>query len=113
MHLKLITVLTVALTIALAGCKKDEEPAGDAAAGRVLAERNCQGCHSIGTTGPSPVAAAPPFRDLVKRWPAESLAEALAEGIQVSHQGKVQMPEFAFEPEQIDDLIAYLQTLEK
>jgi len=108
----LLLVCSATLALAACGKEKQEAPRGDAASGRAIAERNCQSCHAIGPEGPSPVAAAPPFRDLVKRWPAENLAEALGEGIQVAHNGNVQMPEFELEPEQVDDLIAYLQTLQ-
>lgn len=109
--MRLQNVLLVALVLSVAACGPSDPPQGDAAAGRALAERNCQSCHAIGGTGASPVADAPPFRELVTRWPAENLAEALAEGIQVSHQGQVQMPEFQFDPGDIDNLIAYLNTL--
>src|SRR6478609_8967766 len=75
--------------------------------GRVFAETNCARCHAIGTTDESPLAKAPPFRTLHKRYPVETLAEALAEGIRVAHP----MPEFRLEPNEIDDLIAYLKSL--
>lgn len=103
-------LLVVGAVLLSAACSEKEEM-GDAAAGRALAERNCQRCHAIGSMGNSPVAEAPPFRDFVKQWPPEMLAESLAEGIEVGHSGKVDMPNFAFEPKDIDDLIAYLNTL--
>jgi len=59
--------------------------------------------------GTSPLAAAPAFRDLHKRYPIDYIAEALAEGIVTGHAA---MPEFELEPSQIDDLLAYLKTLE-
>ena len=109
----------IALSFALALCaceKKEAEPPAaeesDVDAGRALAQRYCASCHAIGPDGTSPVVAAPPFREIVKRFPPENLAEALAEGIQVSHKGVVQMPEVTLEPEQVDDFIAYLKTLE-
>jgi len=40
------------------------------------------------------------------------LAEAFAEGIIVSHNGARQMPQFMLSPGEIDDLIAYLKSLE-
>jgi cytochrome c len=75
--------------------------------GRALAQANCARCHAIDPTGESPLAKAPPFRTLHRRYPVETLAEALAEGIRVAHP----MPEFRLEPNQIDDLIAYLKSL--
>jgi mono/diheme cytochrome c family protein len=70
---------------------------------------NCARCHSIDKVTPSPLAIAPPFRELHKRYPVESLQEAFAEGIQTGHQN---MPQFRLEPDQIGDVIAYLKTLE-
>jgi len=81
----------------------------DAERGRVLVETHCAECHAIDRAGPSPLAIAPPFRDLHTRYPVESLEEAFAEGISTGH---ADMPEFRFEPDQINDLIAYLKSLE-
>jgi len=80
--------------------------------GRVFAESHCATCHAVGRTGTSPYAPAPPFRTLHERYDVEAIAEALAEGIVVGHQGARQMPEFRLEPTQIDDLLAYLKSLE-
>ena len=71
---------------------------------------NCARCHSIDKMTVSPLAIAPPFRDLHKRYPVENLAEAFAEGITTGHQN---MPEFRLEPDQIKDVIAYFKTLER
>lgn len=79
-----------------------------AARGQALAERLCSTCHAIGPQDASPFAPAPPFREIVTRYPPEALAESLAEGIQVGHPA---MPEFRLEPEEIDELLAYLRTL--
>ena len=78
--------------------------------GLAFVRNNCARCHSIDKISLSPLAIAPPFRDLHKRYPIESLQEAFAEGIQTGHQN---MPEFRLEPDQIGDVIAYLKTLEK
>ncbi len=106
-------LIALALLLLPTACGQNPESKGDAVQGRVLAERNCQSCHAIGPSGDSPVPESPAFRDIVKRYSPEDLAESLAEGIDVSHEGKVQMPPMSFEPHQIDDLIAYLKTLEK
>lgn len=60
--------------------------------------------------GQSPLREAPPFRDLHRRYPVEDLGEALAEGIRTGHPA---MPEFRFDPDQAQDLIAYLKSLER
>jgi mono/diheme cytochrome c family protein len=76
--------------------------------GHALAVRNCGACHAVEREGRSPLPAAPPFRTLEGRYPIESLAESLAEGIISGHP---EMPERAFAPEEIDALLAYLATL--
>jgi len=77
--------------------------------GRTFALNNCARCHSIDKVSPSPLKIAPPFRTLHNRYPIETIAEALAEGIQTGHPT---MPEFQLDPDQIHDLLAYLKTLE-
>ena len=84
---------------------------GDVDVGRDLAITYCADCHEVGRGRTSPVAEAPPFREVVKGWPVEFLAEALAEGISVNQHENVEMPEFAFESEQIDNLLTYLDSL--
>ncbi len=73
-----------------------------------LLRANCASCHAIDATSLSPEAKAPPFRDVVKRYEPQALEEALAEGIVTGHE---QMPEFAFEPDQVSAIVAYLDTL--
>jgi mono/diheme cytochrome c family protein len=80
----------------------------DVAAGRALAERLCARCHAI--EGPGPVAAAPPLGGFARRWPIESLAEAMAEGLTVGHGP---MPEFVFSDAEIDALLAYLESVQE
>ena len=77
--------------------------------GKTFALTNCARCHSIDRVTESPLKIAPPFRTLHKRYPIETLAEALAEGIVTGHPT---MPEFQLEPDQIHDLLSYLKTLE-
>lgn len=77
--------------------------------GRSFAQTNCSQCHAIGRTGISPLKVAPPFRELHKRYPVESLAEAFSEGIVTGHPS---MPQFRLDVAQINDLMAYLKSLE-
>jgi mono/diheme cytochrome c family protein len=76
--------------------------------GVVIARTYCVKCHSIDKVSPSALSAAPPFRDLHKKYPVEGLEEALAEGVVTGHPS---MPEFRFEADQIGDFIAFLNTL--
>lgn len=78
--------------------------------GHRLVVENCSRCHSVERIGNSPLAKAPPFGDLHKRYPVEDLGEALAEGIVTGHPG---MPEFVFTSDQVGAIIAYLKTLEE
>ena len=77
--------------------------------GFTFAQANCALCHAIGPLGESPLPLAPPFRTLHENYPVENLSEALAEGIVTGHPN---MPAFELDIAQIDDLIAYLKTLE-
>lgn len=79
------------------------------AAGLQLAAMYCADCHAIATSGDSPFPPAPPFRELHLRYDVEFLAEALVEGIVTAHP---EMPEFEFDPDQAEAIIAYLKTLE-
>ena len=45
--------------------------------GAVFVENHCARCHATGTASESPLANAPPFRTLHRRYPIESLEEAL------------------------------------
>jgi len=79
-----------------------------AAIGRKIVEEKCARCHATGRDDKSPHKDAPPFRDVVVRYPSENLAEALAEGIVSGHPD---MPVFVFQPEEIEGFIAYLDSL--
>jgi cytochrome c len=77
--------------------------------GKTFALTNCARCHSIDRVAESPLKIAPPFRTLHRRYPVETLGEALAEGIETGHPT---MPMFQLDPDQIHDLLSYLKTLE-
>ena len=78
--------------------------------GMTFAQTNCAQCHAIGRFGDSPIPEAPPFRTLHTRYPVEDLAEAFAEGITTGHPT---MPQFQLDPAQINDLIAYLESVQR
>ncbi len=102
-HFRLIAVLLFAALTTSAFA------AGELERGKAILDANCSRCHATGAEGASPLAAAPPFRTLGARYPVSDLEEALAEGILTGHP---EMPEFAFEPDEIDAIIAYLQSLQ-
>jgi mono/diheme cytochrome c family protein len=102
-----IVALAAACLWAGAACAE-----GNPQRGKIIAETNCAGCHAIGPTGESPNPKSPPFRTLSQKFKIENLEEALAEGITVGHQGQ-DMPEFQFDPPQIDDFLAYLKSVNR
>lgn len=79
------------------------------ATGEELAQIYCASCHAVGTLDESAQTGAPAFRDLSKRYPLESLEEPLAEGIVTAHDN---MPEFAFEADDIEAFLGYLSTIQ-
>lgn len=86
-----------------------ENQPSPSAGGRIAAAQ-CGGCHAIASEGESPNPRAPRFRDLGARYPLDALREALAEGMIVGHPAL--MPKVTLGPTQIDDLIAYMKSLQ-
>src|SRR6185312_16040403 len=93
---RLLVVAALALVLGTTGAE-----AQSAQRGLNFVRANCARCHAIDKVSASPLAIAPPFRDLHKRYPVESLQEAFAEGIRTGHMN---MPEFRLEPDQIGDV---------
>lgn len=109
----------VAAVLGTVGCAGQEptvrreaaapDAASDAALrGQRLAAQACGGCHAIELAGASPLAAATPFREIVHRRSLGELEEGFAAGLVTSHPA---MPAFNFRASEIDDLIAYLETV--
>ncbi|MEZ5776430.1 MAG: cytochrome c [Hyphomicrobiaceae bacterium] len=86
-----------------------DAPADVLAAGRAILSKNCARCHAIDKEGESPLAKAPAFRTLGQRYAIDTLGEGLAEGLVTAHED---MPEIVFEPDQIDQILAYLQSIQ-
>jgi mono/diheme cytochrome c family protein len=78
--------------------------------GETLLTRDCGRCHAVGKTGNSPRSDAPQFRSLGKRYPIDSLEEALGEGIMSGHPD---MPEFRFDADEVGAIIAYLKSIQQ
>jgi mono/diheme cytochrome c family protein len=99
------------LSAALLGIAASSAAAADPATleqGRAALASRCSRCHAIGQDGASPHPAAPPFREVVKRYPPESLEESLAEGIDTGHPD---MPTFILSPGEIGPVVDYLRSL--
>ena len=60
-------------------------------------------------TGDSAMAAALPLRDIANLYPPTQLQEAFGEGVMTGHPA---MPQFELRPGEINDLIAYLESIQ-
>jgi mono/diheme cytochrome c family protein len=78
----------------------------DAAAGEAYAEKVCAQCHAIHPTGLSPEPTATPFRDVANTPGMTGIA--LRVWLSAPHRT---MPNIAIEPQDMDNIIAYILTL--
>jgi mono/diheme cytochrome c family protein len=78
------------------------------AEGKVLLEQNCSRCHSIADKGGSPLAKAPPLRDIYLRYPIQQLEQGFAEGMGSRHRD---MPQIQFSDDQVAAILAYLGSI--
>ena len=78
--------------------------------GYELARLACSRCHAIGQNDESTHPKAPPFRTLASRLTAEGLAEQLEIGLSLGH---APMPPWKISPQQSEDLLAYLLSLQE
>jgi len=74
-----------------------------------VARRTCASCHAVARTGTSPMETAPPFRDIVRRRSLSELENRFVDGAIADHPS---MPDYVFRAREIDDLIAYLESLQ-
>ncbi|MES1199479.1 MAG: cytochrome c [Pseudomonadota bacterium] len=104
-------ILVAMLTACAAPKPEARTPATDdlVSDGRDIAEAQCAACHAVGTYGESPNPEAPTFRTVLSRYRADVLEEELIQGIRVSHP----MPQFQFNPQGTDALIAYLKSIQE
>jgi len=106
-----VSIRVAAVALAVAVCSHVPAHAENLKAkGEALLTKHCARCHAIGATGESTHKEAPPFRQVVTRYPLDDLAEGLAEGLSTGHP---EMPEFIFSPGEIDGILAYLQDLKE
>ena len=106
--MKIIAIMLAgALGLAFLG---PADAASDPKRGETLLMRDCSHCHAIGRTGNSPQKEAPAFRTLGKRYPVESLEEALGEGVMSGHPD---MPEFKYDADDVGGIIAFLKSIQQ
>src|SRR4030095_5962648 len=80
----------------------------DPAAGEAYAEKVCAQCHAIHPSGLSPELRAPPFKDVAN---TPGMTEtALRVWLSSSHPT---MPNIVVEPQDMDNVIAYIGTLKE
>ncbi len=111
--------ILAAMLAASAGAALAADPPYQVAAGKLIAQRNCGVCHAVGV-GPSPLAAAPPFRELYHRYPPGGLEQILEEGMlapteppeEGAPRRHPRMPQFTLGPDEVANLKAYLKSLE-
>jgi cytochrome c len=101
-------MIAAAALVLLAGLHPTS--AEDLTLGEALLAKKCGACHAVRRTGDSPDKQAPAFRTLSKRYPIESLEEALGEGIMSGHPD---MPEFNFDADEVGAIIAYLKAIQQ
>jgi cytochrome c len=103
-------VLTFGLYLGIAVSAANAQDATALKRGEALLAKDCARCHATTRTGESRHPQAPLFRSLAKRYPIESLEEALGEGIISGHPD---MPEFRFEADDVGAIIAYLKSIQE
>lgn len=87
--------------------------------GQRIAERNCGGCHAVGS-GASKLVDAPPFRALHERYPPGGLDLILQEGMlrptsmpeEGSPPSHPRMPMADLDDDEVAQLKAYLRSLD-
>ena len=77
--------------------------------GRWLAQANCASCHAIDRERSSPDPQAPRFADLQRLNPSRNMDEIYAHSLSGNH---APMPQFAPGPDDIQDLVDYLQSVQ-
>jgi cytochrome c553 len=71
------------------GSMASAQGTADIKRGEALVTRNCARCHATMRTGESSQPEAPVFRTLGRRYPIESLEEALGEGLVTSRSALI------------------------
>lgn len=102
------TIAALALVTMIASTASAGAQTASAVRGQALAQRNCSMCHAIAAKGLSPNGAAPPFRELRKRFVVDDLEAGVLAALLRGHPS---MPEMRLNPGEIHDLLDYLRSL--
>jgi len=82
-------------------------PVTSADRGRDLAVRVCSACHALEAGQASPRPPAPPFPTFAGRFTELTLHRRLTE---IGETGHTQMPPLAVHSDEVEDLVAYLNS---
>jgi mono/diheme cytochrome c family protein len=94
------------LTVASSGPLAAAE--GGTAEGKTILQTHCARCHAIDATGSSPLAKAPPLREVYLRYPIDQLEQGFAEGMGSRHRD---MPQIQFSDDQVVAILDYLGSI--
>ncbi|MGD9503161.1 MAG: cytochrome c [Methyloceanibacter sp.] len=101
MTMRVLALGAICLALGASGAN-----ATDAASeGRAILAAHCGRCHALDATGTSPLAQAPPLREVYLKYPIDQLEEGFAEGMGSRHRD---MPQIPFSSEQVAAILAYL-----
>ena len=103
---KAVPALLALAAAALPATGKPVLAAGDAAAGRRTADTWCVGCHLVGDEQKAGLADVPPFPTIAK----EKTPSAIRTFLFNPHPP---MPRFRLSNQDIDDLVAFIESLKK
>lgn len=110
----LLKATIVAAGLCLTACQSTSTPVSgqkdQIAEGQYIAEKNCASCHTLAAAGQSPREDAPPLRFALKHTNSDALAEDFREHIHVGHPD---MPDFDFLVREVEDLLAYLDSIQQ
>lgn len=96
----------VLLAAALAVLPLHARAAGDAAAGRRVADTWCVGCHLVGDENKAGMLGVPPFPDIARQRTPDQIRAFLA----MPHPAQ---PLFRLSPKDIEDLSAFIAGLKR
>jgi mono/diheme cytochrome c family protein len=108
-HTSILTSFMLAASSHIAMLNPPAHATDLSAGGFEILQTNCSECHAVGVNDVSAHREAPAFRTLGQNYEISFLAEALAEGIMTGH---ADMPVFEFEPDEVDQIIAYLEEIQ-
>ena len=78
--------------------------------GEALVQQHCAMCHAIGAQENSPEPRAPAFRKLYDQIDPDGLRKALERGMAIGHP---EMPRFKLDGNQIEAILAYIDSIQE